>query len=398
MFCSIAFFPSALRAQASDIAATAKELQSIKVVDDPTVDLPYDVPKTVQPLLVTFKREIRGLISMTLNGLGSAATPGELHDSLIRQLSQAGVHITPEGGVDTYGFIGNILVEQPARRSDLMVTVPTLQIPCGDDSSLYVFQRKSTHWELALSHEVDSYVQVDGALEDFQYSLFSVGPGQQWYVAEVWDTPWCTSVWRTVKYRALRPGISPGRPQILFAGEHGSNISYQPTVRASRNSFEVRFADLQGLDFGLWVRENIQAYDIAQNPPRRIAPLGLKPEDFLDEWVSLPWKEALPWIASDDPDDLRVWQERLRAIQGSADDISIKFVQPCGRDHTTSGWQVGISVNDGKGTEALPPEVYVSISSKGAQNYFVTAIGPSRPEGCPGETAPVRDDIDLSQN
>jgi hypothetical protein len=77
-----------------------------------------------------------------------------------------------------------------------------------------------------------------------------------------------------------------------MTGEHAINISYAPEISASPSSFEIKFADYQSLDFTIWIREHIQAYDVTTSPPRRIAPLGLMPEDFLDEWVSSPWPLA----------------------------------------------------------------------------------------------------------
>jgi hypothetical protein len=152
------------------------------------------------------------------------------------------------------------------------------------------------------------------------------------------------------------------------------------------------------LDFNLWVREDIEAYNITRTPPVRIAPLGLKPEDFLAEWVSLPWEEALQWTATTDPGELKGWHAQLEAAEGP-DTLSIRFVQQCGHNDSAPNWLVGLEISDGQGSNAsVHRNPYVSISSRGSKNYVVTAVGTSRPTGCPGETPAVPDDLDMSEN
>ena len=397
-FCISIGLPSTISAGPQDVSETSKKLQSIKIVDDPTIDLPYDVPEDVQRLLPLLKSEIRDLILSTLETLGSAAAPEKLRDSLIQKLDQASVMATNgDESYDSYGLVQSIRAERPEGEADLLAVVATLAIPCGNDSSMYVFKETAGHWSLVLAHESNGYMQVDGALGNFQFSLSPLGDGKSWYLAEAWENPWCTSVWRDIHYRALRPGHTAATPYIIFSGEHGSNISYKTSARALPNSFEIRFADYQELDFNLWVREDIEAYDITRTPPVRIAPLGLKPEDFLAEWVSLPWEEALRWTATKDPVELRSWHAQLKAVEGP-DTLSIRFVQQCGHNDSAPNWLVGLKMSDGRGINDGNRNAYVSISTRGKENYTVTAAGTSRPAGCPGETQPVPDDLDTSEN
>jgi hypothetical protein len=176
IFCWAIIGRLAWLAQSESISETSKKLQSIKVVNDPSVDLPYDVPERVQPLLKQFKSQIRELISSALEKLGPDATPDALRDSMIQELNRADV-IAGHGkrdskeDYDMYGFVQDVGVERPAGKLDLLEVVTTLGIPCGADSSPYVFQKKGGGWMLALRHEANGYKQVEGALGGFGYSI-----------------------------------------------------------------------------------------------------------------------------------------------------------------------------------------------------------------------------------
>lgn len=383
------------------ISETSRRLQSIKVVENPSEDLPYDVPDAIVPLLSSFKKQIRELIVLTLESHPALAKPETLRDYVMHTLNDADV-ITDRGKHDStddykYGLVQDVSIRRPSARPDLLGVVVTLRIPCGTDSSLYLFQKDGGHWKLALTHESDAYKQVSGALGGLQYSVSSSAGSKSWYAVEAWTDPWCTSVWHAINYRALSPGQSPDRPRVLFSSEHSSNISYVAHVEAQPTSFQIRFADYQQLDFILWIREHIQAYDMTRSPPQRISPLGIKPEDFFDEWLDLPWEVAARWIAPKQSNDLEGWHAKIKAHE-APNSIAIQFVRPCKNVASPQNWQIGLLINDGKGMKTLPGNVYVSISSRRPQDYIVTAIGATRPPACPGETPPVADDMDLSEN
>jgi hypothetical protein len=246
---------------------------------------------------------------------------------------------------------------------------------------------------LAVAQESGDYKDISGAQDSFQYSISPLDRHRSWYVATIWHIPWCTSVWRSIHYSVIRPGEINGSPHKLLEGNHGSNISYAATVQAFENSFRITFADRQSLDSNLWVRQYIRSYSVVRSPPERIAPLGLKPEDFLDEWFELPWEDAKRWLQAGNKGEIEQWRKGLEKFRTEPGTLSLRFVQPCGNDKPVSRWLISLAINDGQGAGGLPGHIYFSISTNDDGDYFVIGAATSRPPGCPGETPPEADEL-----
>jgi len=63
----------------------------------------------------------------------------------------------------------------------------------------------------------------------------------------------------------------------------------------------------QSLDPGILVREHVMRYAVRGDLVRRVPPLATRPEDFLDEWVRLPWDEAARWTDPEARERGRRW-------------------------------------------------------------------------------------------
>jgi len=397
--------PSLLFAQAKQVAETSRQLQAIKVVDSSEEDMPYDVPASVQPLVQRFKHELRDLIADTLSAQGPSATPRSLRDFVIRALSQENVKLMPvtagpnpnppSADLDRYGLIEDISVERPTEAPNLIAVVTTLHIPCGADSSVYIFEQKDNRWILALADESKPYPQVNGAREGFEYSIVPLSHASRWYLAESWDSPWCTSAWGSLHYKVVEPGRAAYEPHVILAGDAGCNRTYPVRLKATATTFQLVFVTWQRLDADLWARNRIVTYDVTKTPPVRVPPLGTKPEDFLDEWVNLPWAEAARWIeANNSTKTAQGWHAALAAA--THDELArpeIDFSQPCEKAESATAWQIGLSIPVEKGAPKVSNLLYVSIRRRGTDDFVITGITTVRPPGCPGETRPLADDL-----
>jgi hypothetical protein len=132
--------PTFLRAQVQDIAQTAKKLKAI--------------PVDSELLLTQFKHELRNLVAARLAGAAADQAPEKLQDSILNDRAAAGTElradvpdVTRTGPLPEdaeFGFIQKITIAKPAEHQDLLVAVVTLQIPCGSDWSLYIWQWQKT--------------------------------------------------------------------------------------------------------------------------------------------------------------------------------------------------------------------------------------------------------------
>lgn len=202
---------------------------------------------------------------------------------------------------------------------------------------------------------------------------------------------WCTSAWRGIHYEVLRPGHNPYEPQVLLSVNDGTNIGFDPTfkLRVERDGFRLVFCKRQSLDFDLFVRPSVAAYKVRGDLAKRIPPLAFSPEDFLDEWINLPWEEAKRWTLRPSKEVARTWRERLLRRSGANNwySSSIQFVQPCGKAQRSRKWQIGLTIDSEERKDRLPKSLYFDIVRKG-DSFYLGGIATERHAGCPGEDRP----------
>jgi hypothetical protein len=137
----------------------------------------------------------------------------------------------------------------------------------------------------------------------------------------------------------------------------------------------------------------ISRFEIHPDRVLRIPPLALVPEDFLDQWIQLPWNEAKRWVESTKELDLSRWHEKLGTL--SKDSAEINFVQPCPRKQSgVDTWLVGLWMDSRLNPSFKDENLYVTVRKQlGA--FYVDSIDSTRPEGCPGNTRPPLRDLKL---
>ena len=392
-------FLFSVSAQDTPLGEVASKLNSIKLKDS---DFPYaDVPFLAQQLLSQMKQGLRQEIFDALQNERLASAPPEaLRDAILRSLRASNVEIwSPDPNEkaddvsDLYGRLLKLDVSTPKGHPDLLAFQTDLSIPCGDDSSLYIFQRKETGWRMVISREQDNYTLISDARGQFAFHVSPPDAAGDWFVVTVDVNPWCTSNWQSIRYEVLRPtSFAPDRPLVLLAEERGVYLGRDDVFDLSvrKDGFQTKHAGSQSLDAGLLTRDHVENYSLSGNRVRRIPPFAFRPEDFLDEWLDMPWEDAKVWVRAGKTPDAQTWRAKLEMRHSARFTTEFDFVQPCPPTPGVSRWQIGLLLEK-LGTPVLPAntpnEVFFEISKTG-DKFFVDDVATTRPTGCPGNKRP----------
>lgn len=355
--------------QAEDVAQTIEQLRSVKMPND----WGNDVPTPVIPLLPQLKHQLLALFQKVLVDEGARATQfaatATLRSKMLTHLQAAGVWIEDSY---TYGGITELEVSRPRGHPDLLVFRIDLGIDCGEDNSLYVFQRRKGRWRMVIAIESNGYKEVFGGLDSLQYRISPLDGQGRWFLVYLHQIPSCTSVWNGISYRVVRSGASAEKPVVVLArGERLHRGDYEPRLRVNGESFRLDFAG-ESLASLPSVRMHVVRYRIVGSRATRIPPLAHSPEGFLHEWAGLPWREARRWS--------RIAGQQVRGMHEQLGAMELDFVQPCPGG---SRWQIGVSMRELKPDPPALKTLYATVVRQG-QTYLLTQIGHVRPAGCPG--------------
>ncbi len=233
----------------SSLTATMLQLRQIRVKE-----LDTDIPEAAKPLLTTVKQELCGLIQDTLNNPDfRGMNPQELRAQIVSRLKSVGIAVaepqptsdteTAANAISPFGTLLGVTLATPDGYPDLLVATTTLSIPCGDDSSLYLFEKHADGWELILGQEVNDYDSISDAQGSLGYAVGPADRSQPFFVVMASVNPWCTSNWQGIRYTVMRPGKTAYQPVILFSTTDtiylGNAEDYRITV--TPNGFTMEF-------------------------------------------------------------------------------------------------------------------------------------------------------------
>jgi len=350
------------------------------------------VPPDVRHLLTSLKHKLRDMILDTLNTPGREnRTPREFNLALKARIPRQDQQTDDSEKAEAYpyGGIARIEVLRPQGHRALLVATTTVGIECGGDTSLYIFRRAEKRWKLTLALESNDYEYISGAQDVFRYAISPPDRQGDFFVVAAEVPPWCTSNWRTIRFRVLRVGPRPYEPKVILSETQDAYLGGDPAVyslKVERDGFSLYWHSGHRFD-GMLSRLRVVRYRIDGNRAIRVPPISLRPEDFLDEWVKLPWASASTWSLRSAGPNLQPWHERLnRALEQNCCFSTVSFVQSCGE--AADKWQVGIRIDPKRIHDQFPEELFFTITRK-AQVFSMQDIAEKRPPGCPGESRPV---------
>jgi hypothetical protein len=370
--------------RAREAVQTIRELRAIGLPD--REDIENGPPPKVPGLLRQLNRQLRALVVERLNDQSRRTLPGE--DEITAQLRAAGWEEIPDHKWNAYGEIIQIKFDwQVGYEPDLLIVSPQLWIPCGSsdpDSAIYVFQGRARRWELVLAADADFDSPGATQASGIQYELSPPDAKGGWYLAIAHAPPSCRRAKANLRYKILRQGRSADEPRVLFDHRDPLDQKFDPPFRlqAEMDWFALTKGKQRKLDAEHGV--SVARYEINSERVRRIHPLALRPEDFLDEWVQLSWDEASRWSNNSLQTNLQGWHSKLKGLEPASTEL--KFVQPCPKQEgSDSKWMIQLWIDQKMNALVDEDSLYILVSEQNGI-FYVDGIHNNRPAGCPGET------------
>jgi len=391
-------------ATAFDIAGTIKALRREILPSDDT-----SVPIKIRPLLTKLKHQLRDLISTSLNVYPADYENLEnVGKVILEELQRQGISIGKRtvsvvklGSVDVpdniddgymYGDINQVVVRRVINHPDLIAATTTIDVVCGDDTSLYIFKRINEKWKLVIAQEASDYELVSDAQGRFSYSISPPSDNSEFFVVTKSTTPWCTSAWKSIRYQVLRQGVTPYQPikilnqkdGIYVGNENYGYISILPT------GFTIEFEGdnwLGSTNPGHLTRNHVKSYQLVGDKIQKIQPFAREPENFLDEWFNLSWDEASKWVQGSALNSLRSLHTIIRNDRSGEDKhiFENSVFSPPACEVKPDQWQVGIKFSPYDKSELLtagvPKELYFTIIRKD-DDFFVKEVSKTRQQLC----------------
>lgn len=243
--------------------------------------------------------------------------------------------------------ISGVEIKAPTGYDDLLAVTTTLSLPCADDTSLYILARRNNAWRLVLVLESNEYSDIGKAACTFEYAVSPPSPDGSWFVATAELHCWCTSNWQEIRYTVLRPNQTTTQPDVLLQGRQGIYLGAgEPpfSLAVDRDAFELRFQAAQSLDPAILTRDHVVRYAVGAHDAQRVAPFAFRPEDFLDEWIHMPWRDASAWVDAADRARIHRWHARLDAGRFRPREILFIASSPQHPDQT----RIGLETTGGK--------------------------------------------------
>jgi hypothetical protein len=374
--------------QAQETVQTIRELRAIGL---PNFEAGENGPPARVPgLLRKLNSQLEMLITDTLNDRSRSGVVNERE--IIAELQSAGWTEIPPYKWSAYGEISQIRFDLRSGYDPGILVVSTeLWAPCGStdpDTAIYVFQGGVRNWKLVLATDADFDVAGERRkATGMQYSLSPQDASGNWYFAIAQAPSACgpTPAPASLRYKILRLGRSPNEPRILLDRREPLNERFEPPFRLEVQDdwFAVTSGKERKLDGEPGV--SIARYQILGDETKRMQPLALTPEDFLDEWVQLDWSEAAH--SSSQSSELQKWHSMLRALAN--DSTEIEFVQRCREQGSADKlWLAGLLIDQKLNPNSQIDRLYIAVSEKN-HAFFVDSVNTTRPPGCSGHTRPL---------
>jgi hypothetical protein len=391
------FACSNLNAQSGSARKAVQTIQKLRAIDAPNSrDIDTGPPGKVPYLLRQLNQELKALIIEDLNDQTRHTMPDA--EEVLDHLRAAGWQELPSNKWTAYGEIRKIKLDLKVDRDPPLLIVSTqLWLPCGStdpDSAIYVFRGMSRKWELVLSTDSD-FDPVGGDDEGgLQYRISPTDSRGRWFLAVAQLPPSCGGDRNVLRYKVLRPAANADSPTLLVEERELVDLTFQPPFRLEVQDdwFAVTEATERTLGRGAGIR--ILRYAVDNNKIRRIAPLAVYPEDFVDVWARLPWDDARQWATESAEGSLKKWHAKLNKV--GKDSSEIELVRQCSGSGDSDGtWMIELAVDGRSDASMEDKRVYVGVAKKN-NIFFVNNIQKGLPAGCSGKTLPaLRDGRDL---
>jgi hypothetical protein len=322
------------------IAACAQDLTTAKGLsrDLGSAPVPSDVSingtidQSIPARMAVLKREIRRWIIDKLALLPTGIDVVQLQKSILGDLEKAGLVASPDEHLrHPFGKVLGISVSLLPQR-DLAEAIVSYDGYCPpDDSVLFLERRMDQKWHLLLNFDNTDFTHPWGIRELLYAGISPSDDKGSVYGIVVRTRSYCpgSGGGNYLNYFVLRPGADPESYQLLLSGEHSYRDDGDFRILLERNAFTLDFTDWSITPS--FSRTHILKYAIHQDNVRRIGPVAVNPEGFIEEWMSSPWSLARDWSDPAQSFALGDWHEKLKMETGGKSDLlgSEAFRQTC---------------------------------------------------------------------
>ncbi len=271
-----------------------------------------------------------------------------------------------------------------------LMIVTGVGVRCGFDQSAYIYaQGADRHWHRLMTIEQDRYGDHEYRVENF-VSIDVASPQEAkthapLLVAAIGYSPWCSSNWNMLHTRLWRATPAP-KTLLDRDDELYTATDLVAGAQLTDHDLLVQF-DGKSVDGGQLIRTHVLHYAIdSTDRLRRIAPLALNPSDFIEEWLTSPWPEAMQWL------DRKAGAHGLDQVHARlyTSDLFGDLDPPMKRCRGDAGlWQVSFAADPGgKGADG-PPD-YFQVRWRAPYDFTLIAVSSHPFAGCDkdGKLAP----------
>ncbi len=274
-----------------------------------------------------------------------------------------------------FGDVSVALTYKP-ELPDMLFVIGTVGVGCGGDQAVYGYRFDANGWARVISdHPTSDSGYGAAALEvsdaDFQ--------GRRLLLIHRWSVQ-CASTWMGTTYSVFRIANNAATPPVsLLSGEHGfwmGNEDDGLLFALKPDELIIELLD-SSVDVGVHHRTQIHRYSFVDGV-RRLGPIALQPQDFVEEWLTRPWSE----MRSMSLPETQRWSGKFHNNA-----MEYSNVVPCAAK--PDRWSVGFRITDREG-KALPEPLEVNFLVRDLGNYRfeMEAVSDSEFEECPGEGSP----------
>jgi len=223
-----------------------------------------------------------------------AGNPQSIERELNRTLAGASLvcKAVCDDDQDELGYLADIQLEPLAGSSGWLVLKTWVGIACGEDESVYLYERVADQWLRRFESEQNQYGKDRYKPQDnieVQSTLESTG---RRLVLTLGISSSCLSNWQVGYYRLLRLG----NPKPLLEGQHRIYLrDTNPEMRLTADDVSLPFSGA------------VLHFKIEGDRLRRVEPIATSPAAFVDEWRASSWAEMAEWS---DP-SLAPWHARV---------------------------------------------------------------------------------------
>ncbi len=298
--------PYGLPNAASRVLALQKEIEEITLPETDT-----GISPAVSAKMTLLKDALSSISDIALACANPSIDPSVLENQLAKAL-HANAPEPPENTAisaddhrydeitGSYGHNLRVKVSRPPGFANLLQLQYSVNIECGDDNMLLLYELRNAVWTQKLRWQSPALKEASDAFGDFFLVAVLRDPvtpqNNSWSVAVAHGRPWCTSRMSGFRIDVLSPSTHSSSPRIVWHTEREySRGGFAPSIKPLGNTFELRLnADCMSFDIdNCFERRVVYRYRLDNDKQvRRIGPLAINARGFVSEWLTAPWTEA----------------------------------------------------------------------------------------------------------